>query len=168
MADLGRIRQVSSRLGWVEREFSDASQFTDSGEAFLGSADLESAMAACVTGWSQQRTALIAQLSNVARLSALAASSGSGRAPRSPRSAPTPPTRSTRCSTTSTSRFPATTRSRSTRGHDGTRKQFEASYTEFNSGAAKMIQGLNGMSQYLNAAAKAFAETDTQLAAALK
>jgi hypothetical protein len=75
MADLGRIRQVSSRLGWVEREFSDASQFTDSGEAFLGSADLESAMAACVTGWSQQRTALIAQLSNVARLSALAASS---------------------------------------------------------------------------------------------
>jgi hypothetical protein len=75
MADLGRIRQVSSRLGWVEREFSDASQFTDSGEAFLGSADLESAMAACVTGWSQQRTALISQLSNVARLSALAASS---------------------------------------------------------------------------------------------
>jgi len=31
-----------------------------------------------------------------------------------------------------------------------------------------MIQGLNGMSQHLNAAAKAFAETDTQLAAALK
>jgi WXG100 family type VII secretion target len=51
---------------------------------------------------------------------------------------------------------------------DSSSKQFEASYTEFNSGATKMIQGLNGMSQYLNAAAKAFAETDTQLAAALK
>jgi WXG100 family type VII secretion target len=51
---------------------------------------------------------------------------------------------------------------------DSSSKQFEASYPEFNSGATKMIQGLNGMSQYLNAAAKAFAETDTQLAAALK
>jgi WXG100 family type VII secretion target len=47
-------------------------------------------------------------------------------------------------------------------------KQFEASYTEFNTGATKMIQGLNGMGQYLDAAAKAFHETDTQLASALK
>jgi hypothetical protein len=31
-----------------------------------------------------------------------------------------------------------------------------------------MIQGLNGMGQYLDAAAKAFQETDTQLASALK
>lgn len=46
--------------------------------------------------------------------------------------------------------------------------QFQASYTEFNTGATKMIQGLNGMGQYLDSAAKAFHETDTQLAAALK
>jgi WXG100 family type VII secretion target len=51
---------------------------------------------------------------------------------------------------------------------DTSSKQFEASYTEFNSGATKMIQGLTGMGQYLDAAAKAFHETDTQLAAALK
>jgi WXG100 family type VII secretion target len=51
---------------------------------------------------------------------------------------------------------------------DTSSKRFDTSYTEFNSGATKMIQGLNGMGQYLDAAAKAFAETDTQLAAALK
>lgn len=51
---------------------------------------------------------------------------------------------------------------------DTSSKQFEASYTEFNTGATKMIQGLNGMSQYLDSAAKAFHETDAQLAAALK
>ncbi len=51
---------------------------------------------------------------------------------------------------------------------DSSSKRFEASYTEFDSGATKMIQGLTGMGQYLDAAAKAFAETDTQLAAALK
>ena len=51
---------------------------------------------------------------------------------------------------------------------DASSKQFEASYTEFNTGATKMIQGLNGMGQYLDAAAKAFHETDTQLASALK
>jgi WXG100 family type VII secretion target len=51
---------------------------------------------------------------------------------------------------------------------DASSKQFEASYTEFNTGATKMIQGLNGMGQYLDAAAKAFRETDTQLASALK
>jgi hypothetical protein len=75
MADLGRIRQVSGRLGWVEREFSDASQFTGGDGTSLGAADLESALQACVTGWGQQRTALIGQLSSVARLSGLAASS---------------------------------------------------------------------------------------------
>lgn len=47
-------------------------------------------------------------------------------------------------------------------------KQFEASYTQFNTGATKMIQGLTGMGQYLDQAAKAFHETDTQLASALK
>jgi WXG100 family type VII secretion target len=51
---------------------------------------------------------------------------------------------------------------------DQSSKQFETSYTEFNTGATKMIQGLNGMGQYLDAAAKAFQDTDTQLANALK
>jgi WXG100 family type VII secretion target len=51
---------------------------------------------------------------------------------------------------------------------DASSKQFEASYTQFNSGATQMIQGLNGMGQYLDAAAKAFNETDTQLASSLK
>ena len=51
---------------------------------------------------------------------------------------------------------------------DSSSRRFEASYTEFNSGATKMIEGLTGMGQYLDAAARAFQETDTQLAAALK
>lgn len=51
---------------------------------------------------------------------------------------------------------------------DSSSKQFEASYTQFSTGASKMIEGLNGMGQYLDAAAKAFHETDTQLASALK
>jgi 2-keto-3-deoxy-L-rhamnonate aldolase RhmA len=73
-ADLGRIRQVSARLGQVEREFSNETQFTGGDGAFLGSADLAAALDSCVSGWSQRRTALISQLANVARLSALAAS----------------------------------------------------------------------------------------------
>jgi WXG100 family type VII secretion target len=51
---------------------------------------------------------------------------------------------------------------------DSSSKQFEAAYTEFNSGATNMIQGLTSMGQYLDAAANAFQETDTQLAASLK
>jgi WXG100 family type VII secretion target len=51
---------------------------------------------------------------------------------------------------------------------DSSSRQFEASYAEFNTGATKMIQGLTGMGQYLDAAARAFQETDAQLAAALK
>ncbi len=51
---------------------------------------------------------------------------------------------------------------------DSSSRQFEASYAEFNTGATKMIQGLTGMGQYLDTAARAFQETDTQLAAALK
>jgi WXG100 family type VII secretion target len=51
---------------------------------------------------------------------------------------------------------------------DSSSRRFEASYAEFNAGATKMIQGLTGMGQYLDAAARAFAETDTQLAATLK
>jgi hypothetical protein len=75
IADLGRIRQVSGRLGWIAREFSDTTEFTGNDAAFLGAADLASALDSCVNGWSQHRSALISQLSNVARLSALAASS---------------------------------------------------------------------------------------------
>ncbi|HEX3955350.1 MAG TPA: hypothetical protein VHZ03_01825 [Trebonia sp.] len=75
IADLARIRQVSGRLGWIEREFSDTTQFTGDDATYLGSADLASALDSCVNGWSQQRTALISQLSNVARLSTLAANS---------------------------------------------------------------------------------------------
>ena len=75
MADLGRIREVSARLGWVEREFSDATQFNGADGAFLGSAEVAAALESCVNGWSQARAALISQLSDVARLSALAASS---------------------------------------------------------------------------------------------
>lgn len=51
---------------------------------------------------------------------------------------------------------------------DASSKQFDVSYTEFNSVATKMMQGLAGMGQYLDAAARAFQETDTQLAASLK
>ena len=51
---------------------------------------------------------------------------------------------------------------------DSSSKQFQASYEQFTSGATKMIAGLNGMGQYLNSAAKAFQETDSQLASALK
>ena len=51
---------------------------------------------------------------------------------------------------------------------DSSSKQFETSYTQFNTGATKMIEGLNGMGQYLDAAAKAFHDTDSQLASALK
>jgi WXG100 family type VII secretion target len=51
---------------------------------------------------------------------------------------------------------------------DSSSKQFEASYTEFNTGATKVIQGLMGMGQYMDTAARAFQETDTQLAASIK
>lgn len=50
---------------------------------------------------------------------------------------------------------------------DASSKRFEQSYTEFTKGARQMMQGLQGMAQYLDAAAKAFHETDTQLAASL-
>lgn len=51
---------------------------------------------------------------------------------------------------------------------DSSSKQFQASYEQFTAGATKMIAGLEGMSKYLNSAAKAFQETDSQLASALK
>lgn len=51
---------------------------------------------------------------------------------------------------------------------DASSKQFETSYSEFNHGATKVIDGLNGMGHYLDAAAKAFSETDTHLAHSIK
>jgi WXG100 family type VII secretion target len=51
---------------------------------------------------------------------------------------------------------------------DSSSRQFEASYADFNTGATKMIQGLMGMGQYLDTAARSFQETDAQLAASLK
>lgn len=51
---------------------------------------------------------------------------------------------------------------------DRSSKAFEASYEEFNKGVTQTIQGLEGMSKYLTAAAKAFGDTDSQLANALK
>jgi WXG100 family type VII secretion target len=51
---------------------------------------------------------------------------------------------------------------------DRSSKQFEVSYTEFNKGVTQTIQGLDGMSKYLTAAAKAFGDTDNQLARALQ
>ena len=51
---------------------------------------------------------------------------------------------------------------------DKSSRQFHASYTEFDTGATKMMAGLTEMSQYLTTAARAFGDTDAQLAAALK
>ena len=51
---------------------------------------------------------------------------------------------------------------------DSSSKQFEASYAEFSAGATKVIQGLTGMGQYLDSAARAFQEADAQLAASLR
>lgn len=62
MADLARIRQVSGRLGWIELECSDTTQFTGNDATYLGSADLAATVDSCVNLWSQQRTALISQL----------------------------------------------------------------------------------------------------------
>ena len=50
---------------------------------------------------------------------------------------------------------------------DTSSKHFQASYEQFNTGATRMLQGLTGMGQYLDAAVKAFTDTDTQLAASL-
>lgn len=50
---------------------------------------------------------------------------------------------------------------------DASSKAFDASYEEFNTGVQKTIEGLDGMGEYLNQAAKALRETDEQLASAL-
>lgn len=50
---------------------------------------------------------------------------------------------------------------------DKSSKAFDHSYTEFNHGVTQVLEGLTGMSSYLKQAARALAETDEQLAAAL-
>jgi WXG100 family type VII secretion target len=51
---------------------------------------------------------------------------------------------------------------------DKSSKAFDTSYTEFNDGVTKTIEGLDGMSDYLNKAAQALQDTDTQLAGAIQ
>ncbi|TNC48688.1 WXG100 family type VII secretion target [Mumia zhuanghuii] len=51
---------------------------------------------------------------------------------------------------------------------DKSSKAFNTSYEEFNTGVKQTIEGLTGMSQYLTKAAEALAQTDEQLASALK
>lgn len=41
---------------------------------------------------------------------------------------------------------------------------FDAAYTEFNTGAAKTISGIEGMASFLNRASEAMKSTDEQLA----
>ncbi|MGL5811299.1 MAG: WXG100 family type VII secretion target [Nocardioides sp.] len=45
---------------------------------------------------------------------------------------------------------------------------FHAAYDEFNTGVLKTIEGLDGMSQFLTAAARAMSDTDEQLANAIR
>jgi WXG100 family type VII secretion target len=47
-------------------------------------------------------------------------------------------------------------------------KQYEAAYTQFNQGATQTIDGLNGLSQFLQAAINAFTDTDTGLASSIQ
>jgi WXG100 family type VII secretion target len=51
---------------------------------------------------------------------------------------------------------------------DRSSKAFDQSYTEFNDGIRKAMEGLDGMAQYLEQAAQALQETDEALANALK
>jgi WXG100 family type VII secretion target len=50
---------------------------------------------------------------------------------------------------------------------DRSSKQFDQSYSEFNTGAQKTIEGLDGMGGFLEAAANAFQDADEQLAKGL-
>lgn len=51
---------------------------------------------------------------------------------------------------------------------DRSSKAFDQSYTEFNDGVRKTVEGLDGMAQYLEQAAQTLQETDESLASALK
>ena len=50
---------------------------------------------------------------------------------------------------------------------DSSSKAFDASYAEFNDGARRTIEGIDGMGRYLDRAAATFQDADQQLAAAL-
>ena len=50
---------------------------------------------------------------------------------------------------------------------DRSSKQFDQSYSEFNTGANKTIEGIDGMAQFLEQAAHAFQQADEQLAKGL-
>lgn len=50
---------------------------------------------------------------------------------------------------------------------DSSSKSFQSSYEEFTTGARNVIEGLDGMAQYLNTAASTFRDADTQLASVL-
>lgn len=50
---------------------------------------------------------------------------------------------------------------------DTSSKQFEASYQDFTAGANRTMEGLTGMSTYLNAAADTFQRADQELASRL-
>ncbi len=45
---------------------------------------------------------------------------------------------------------------------------FQTSYDEFNTGAKKAIEGLEGMAKFLDSSADAFQQADEQLASSLK
>ena len=51
---------------------------------------------------------------------------------------------------------------------DQASKAFDDSYQKFTTGAKQMMQGLDGMAQYLNKAAQAMQDTDTSLANAIR
>jgi WXG100 family type VII secretion target len=51
---------------------------------------------------------------------------------------------------------------------DRSSRAFNDSYTEFNDGVTKTIEGLDGLSDYLNKAAQALQDTDSQLANAVR
>lgn len=50
---------------------------------------------------------------------------------------------------------------------DRSSKQFDQSYTEFNTGATKTIEGIDGMAKFLEQAAQTFQQADEQLAKGL-
>ena len=51
---------------------------------------------------------------------------------------------------------------------DAASKAFDDSYTQFTTGAKQMMQGLDGMAQFLNKAVATMQETDNQLANAIR
>ncbi|WNI17171.1 WXG100 family type VII secretion target [Actinacidiphila sp. ITFR-21] len=50
---------------------------------------------------------------------------------------------------------------------DRSSRQFDQSYSEFNTGATKTIEGIDGMAKFLESAADAFQQADEQLAKGL-